>query len=437
MLTIYRRCLVGFVWLVLSGLAISSCGARSELPYPELDVCVSFEATAEQTQVDLFILLDSSGSMEFAIEEGKNISKWSEVVSALSSFLVDPGLSGSGAGIAFFPRVRPEVPNFCYSDDTCGDPDSCAPFGLCWPSGDAPCQTQQHCVDADLPDDVCEPLGLCQDNPDMICLINDPQTCGDAPCLEGGYCTNTASCDPTSYAVEEVVALPIGAPTLITAMSTRSLEGSTPTLPALEGVIDSAADWSQQSAHKTIVVLATDGLPTTCDPSLDSFDTNGAIGEVPEAAADGLVRGVQTFVIGVFAQVEEDVAQVNLDLVAAAGGSGEAFIVTTNESLQDEFLAALESVRAKAGRCVYTADWFGSTALSIAQVRVGLTLANGQQTVVDPRPNRDACHPVLGGFYFETMPTDGSSTVRIALCDTTCALLGDAPSPIDLLVSCE
>jgi hypothetical protein len=59
--------------------------------------CASSSKRAEVAQLDLVLLLDTSGSM-LANE------KWKSMTSALQSFVVDPRVSDIGLGISFFPK---------------------------------------------------------------------------------------------------------------------------------------------------------------------------------------------------------------------------------------------------------------------------------------------------------------------------------------------
>lgn len=200
--------------------------------------CASQSQTAKPVQLDLFIMLDQSGSMSDAVQGG---TKWSTVTTALQSFFNDPTNAGLGVGIQFFglaPSGGP--PPFCNIDADCG--------------AFAPCFFNQ--------------------------------------CLGGG---GGDSCAASDYAVADVEIAPLSvaqASALSSSVNAHSPSTSTPTAPALQGAIQHAQTWgAAHPDHTVIVVFATDGDPTECTP-LD-------IPSIANIAAAGANSGIKTFVIGV------------------------------------------------------------------------------------------------------------------------------------------
>jgi len=61
--------------------------------------CATSVVTAQKVALDLFIMLDQSGSMDDAVTGG---TKWTAVTSALQTFLGQPGLDGVSVGIQYF-----------------------------------------------------------------------------------------------------------------------------------------------------------------------------------------------------------------------------------------------------------------------------------------------------------------------------------------------
>src|SRR6185503_4913231 len=117
-------------------------------------------------------------------------------------------------------------------------------------------------------DDLCLEIGGCAGDFETPCLMSEDPSIfcreGDG-CEPLGVCRNQSSCDPSAYAepVVEVTPLPDGRARVLLAIDTRVPEGGTPTLPALTGALDAArARQAAAPEHKTIVVLATDGMPT-------------------------------------------------------------------------------------------------------------------------------------------------------------------------------
>ena len=109
---------------------------------------------------------------------------------------------------------------------------------------------------------------------------------------------------------------------------------STPTTPALQGALNYAFGWaSANTSHVTIVVLATDGEPTNCNPN----DVDSCAGY----AAQGLTVSpvIKTFVVGVGSDLSA------LNAIAMAGGTSSALLVDANAMAGQEFLDDLNMIR--------------------------------------------------------------------------------------------
>lgn len=418
-------------WLLLLGMA---CGARSELEVPDPRFCSSSVAEADPSQLDVIFLVDSSGSMELETPQGT--IKWNEVTEAITLFLDDPTLAGTGVGLIFFPEVDPSVPLFCQSDDDCGAPGACEPQALCAPSYEAFCDSDERCTELGYPGETCEQLGRC-DGSDSLCFLwDDPSLyCGSGvPCVPLGVCSNESVCDVEAYQSGELTTLPEGASAIESALLTRALDGGTPTLPAVGGAIASALERAaSHPRRKPIVVLATDGLPTRCDDAIDPYAPDGAytVANVVEEVAAGASLGVETFVVGVFDPELVDVSGPNLDAIAEAGSGREAFIVNTAEAVAPAFLEALRELRDEASRCVFTAPWTGGN--DPAEVAVQASWGDDIITLA-PRDGPEECDDG-DGFYFETEPSAESEIVRFALCPASCDR--GLPSYVELAIRCR
>ena len=62
--------------------------------------CAATSSTATLIPLDLFIMLDQSGSMKETTSTG--VTKWDAVKSAFKTFIADPGSAGLGVGIQYF-----------------------------------------------------------------------------------------------------------------------------------------------------------------------------------------------------------------------------------------------------------------------------------------------------------------------------------------------
>jgi hypothetical protein len=79
--------------------------------------CVSISFEAKVAPLDLFILLDKSGSMALSVD------RWTPVTSAIRAFVEAPGNAGVGVGLGYFgfhpngPPANPTEPGSCSPND--------------------------------------------------------------------------------------------------------------------------------------------------------------------------------------------------------------------------------------------------------------------------------------------------------------------------------
>ncbi|MBK7581370.1 MAG: hypothetical protein IPI67_14295 [Myxococcales bacterium] len=430
------------VFLAVAGLALAlvpaGCGAKTGLPVSALGECAVLTADAEAASLDAFVMLDSSGSMAFKTADG--VSKAVAMRDALAAFMDDPESQGIGISLDFFPEIHPEVPARCVSDAACGQIGACYAFDkLCLPSQEKSCDTNADCAGTSDPSDACYQLGGCASDADALCLAGfDPSAyCkpGEA-CLPLGACLNRASCDVASYTTPVVSGtLPAVRTKLLIALDTRDTDGATPTWPALDGVHRAAREWSaKHPKHKVIVLLATDGFPTVCDPEIDPKQKEPAAGipRLSEVAAAGLDAGIATFVIGVFSPKEEQDALINLGKMAQAGGTEQAFIVTTDEPVATELLGSLNAIRKAASACEYAIPWPDNPP---DPAGVAVRAVNNGAPLALQRVATHADCPVAGfAFHFDQQLAPGTLPGRIILCPATCSALGG--SSIEIRANC-
>jgi hypothetical protein len=187
-----------------------------------------------------------------------------------------------------------------------------------------------------------------------------------------------------------------------------------------------------------VVVMATDGLPSECLPS--------DIAGVAAVAAAGRMGtpSVSTFVIGVFGTREMAQAQLNLDRLAAAGGTQKAFVISTGQNVTQAFQMALNNVRTAALACEYSLPAAGPGAssdggqLDYFRVNVQFTAGSGQAATVGNVTDRAHCHPTQGGWYYDVDPATGATPRTISICDGTCAQFRNDPAgKVDILLGCK
>lgn len=303
----------------------------------------------EQLPLDMYFLVDSSGSMAEPTAAGAN--KWDLVTSALVNFLSDGQNGQIGVGIGYFPdAVTP----------TCT-------------SGQAGC--------------LCIPFA-------NICFSN-----------QGG------SCVAADYAAPSVpLSLPPAPSRLISDIQQRLFAGGTPTRPALEGTYQYLEGWAQQNpGRKVVAVLATDGEPTGC---VGEGNTPADAASLAAGALAGPSR-IQTFVIGVGR------ALANLNQVAQAGGTRQAYLTDTSSDLGSEFAAALEAIRTSAGPCAFEipgATEEGDVDPNLVNVRFTPSGSTEPTVVAKTFEGAAANCGTSGGWHYD----NPAAPTRIQLCESSC-----------------
>jgi len=437
----------------LSGNAGSGTAASAGLD----GACQSQTFEGTRVPLDLYVMLDSSDSM---LEETGTATKWDAVGGAIRSFVNDTDSAGIGIGLQFLPLLNPDAPSVCHNDADCtgfgvcnqrfcqnAGPDfyGCGRDSDCVFNGEdlGPCEMLTHCwsnlvatgnialchndLECGLADD-CIPFAHCGDDDYRFCNAPGLACSGNyGPCVEEGIpstCEDAVSCDTDTYAEPAVAiaTLPAVAPAVITAITDHEPDGNTPSAPALAGAIQQAHDWAvAQADHQVAVVLATDGLPSECIADPDG-DPGGILG-VTAAAAAGLTGtpSIRTFVIGVFASDETD-APGNLDQIAKAGGTKQAFIVTTGnaDDVQEQFVAALDSIRGSGISCELQIPMPTAGTTDFGRVNVFFTEADGDSAEVLYYAGDEAgCESGKGDWYYGE-DDDGHPT-KIIACPATCA----------------
>ncbi len=333
--------------------------------------CAGTATKAQQLPLDIYIMLDQSGSMLDTVAGGG--TKWDAVTAALKTFLQQPGLGGISVGIQYF-GVPPG-----------GGTQSCN------------CVVDSDC----MPGDFCD-FGIC-----FSCEI-----AGD-------------SCDAADYAKPdvEIAALPGASSALVNSINAHSPNTSTPTSAALQGAVDHAKAWASSHPGDVVIdILATDGDPTECDIDLGNIDAIAAAG------ASGTPK-VLTFVIGVGSSLGA------LNGIAAAGGTGQAFIVDTSQNVNMQFLAALNAIRGTALGCNYSIPVPQNGTPDFTAVNVQYTPGGGGMPEIIPQVADKAHCPSSGdAWYYD----NALAPMQILLCDSTCNTLSkDSTGEVDVVLGCK
>jgi hypothetical protein len=393
--------------------------------------CVGQTQGAQEVTVDMYIMLDRSGSM--TEPTGAGPSKWDAIRKALTSFVQDPQSDGLGVGLQYFPLGTAGVPETCQKDSDCGSQGGQCLSKACLPPlfGAGSATFMQCLSDADCPRNSqgCAPYGVCSGDATLACFnigAGGCQTMGDCD-LAAGECTTYGSCVSGDYAKPAVpiATLPDNAGALALSLSSEKPIGLTPTPAALTGAIDMASQQAKQHPdHRVIAVLATDGLPTQCLPT-NVTTAAQAIAATAQIATKGFAAtpSIPTYVIGVFAP-DDTGANANLNQLAAAGGTKSAFIVDQSQDVTQQLLTALASIRSGSLACEY--------ALPVAPAgqTVDFSLVNVQFTMSDNTTksllyvqSQAQCGKADLGWYYDVDPSSGQAPTKINVCPKTCDTL--------------
>lgn len=316
-----------------AGGEMSFDAGSSEAGLTDATACTSTSAAAELIPLDILILLDRSGSMDYS-------GTWAEVAPALKGFVTDPASAGLSVGIVYFP--------------------------------------------ADTQGDDCN-----------VALYETPAV--------------------------EVKELPGNAKAMTDSIDKQTQDGMTPTWGALNGALHYAT--ARQDAHpdhKVILVFATDGDPTSC-----AEEDPDKIALLPKSALN--YNGVQTFVIAM-----EGATLDNLNLWAAAGGTGQAYDVSKNPQA---FSQKMAEIRKAALTCEFNipAPPEGEK-LDPERVNVNYMPGDGGPAVTIPRSNNAADCGNGAGWYYD----NAAQPTKILLCPATCGLMQtDGQAKVDVLFGCK
>ena len=233
----------------------------------------------------------------------------------------------------------------------------------------------------------------------------------------------STSCDPATYQVPEVEIGAVSDPAVVDAL-TASIRAhrpssTTPTGPAMQGALAHARQWA--SAHPerpTIVVLATDGFPSVCEPS-DST----AIAQSVVAPAFAATPKVKTFVIGA---AKEDLS--SLSSISHAGGTGSAVIIADSAQSTQQIADAFVRISHTDLACTYTLPELDGATVDPDRVNVRFT-APGKEPTLLHLVTASSC--ASGGFYYD----DPHAPTRVSLCSSTCDQL--LVGRVELILGCR
>jgi hypothetical protein len=363
----------------------SNCGYCGKVCDPAGDCsggvcyCAADVYTAKPVPLDLALMMDQSGSMSEDDASGTS-TKWDSVTSALKAFMADDGSVGLGLGLQYFPLPASGagmVPTTCTTDLDCGQ------YGPCFPGGF-----------------FCSFIG---------CTCQNSAGTGDS-CVAGDYATLEVPIAP----------LPGVAMTISDSFAAHSPGGSTPTAPALQGILDAAKAWKTSHPDREVVaVMATDGTPTECEPQ----DIPG-IADYAAKAYSGS-PSIRTFVIGVGSDLS------SLNAIAQAGGTDQAYLVDSSSVVQD-FIDAMKTIQGKAFSCEYTIPAPAAGTADLSKLNVQYVPGGTGTPVAFTKVSAAAC--TSSGWHYD----DDVQPSRIILCPDACTgVKADPAAVVEVLIGCR
>ncbi len=407
--------------------------------------CAADTEQAKQLPLDLYFMIDTSGSMEDLVAQQR--SKWSAISAAIDDFVSDPASAGIGVGLQYFPLVKSGVPASCTSSAACGTSGPCL-LSACDLTNGSITSVIACNSNADCPAGVaCKPVGTCQYDANYLCPTPGTSCKQDdsgfdlGTCLEqmASTCVNGDSCVSAQYASPAVAIAPLpgNASALAASLASHTPDGNTPTVAALAGAIDLVQAFATANpTHASVAVLATDGIPDECT---SQTTMTGAVTEVAGVAASGLAGSpsVKTFAIGVFAPVDVASGTAAIDQIAAAGGTSQGFVVNTSGgNVEAAFVSALNSIRTASLPCAYEIPLPESGVPDYTRVNVEYISGAGATTTLPYVASASRC-PADGGWYYDQDPTSGATPSSIQVCPTTCSTVaGDPNGRVEVVIGC-
>jgi hypothetical protein len=216
---------------------------------------------------------------------------------------------------------------------------------------------------------------------------------------------------------------------LIEAIDAKYPYGGTPMHPALDGAIEWAKGQLESDVvNRPVVVLVTDGAPFGChaDPDDVNADVEALAQRVATAREE---HGVLTYVVGLEGSWEWIVNKI-----ANAGGTGDALLVS-NEDTYEELFAALQAIKESHVDCEVSlpaGNDFSSLDPSLVNVNYTPTGAS-EPVTLDQVDGSAACADNEGWYY-----DDPEAPTKITLCPSTCMdIQADKEAKLDVMVGCD
>lgn len=259
-----------------------------------------------------------------------------------------------------------------------------------------------------------------------------------------GLTNGNDDCGAAKYSVPAVAVAPlVGNRTALLSAIDTTLPGSfTPTAPAVAGALEYALQVAQRPENANIpsvVILASDGIPSECGPTGSDGAMIVSFGEIidtlrqySQPPVDGSGNPTQppirTYLVGT-----QELAS-NANSLAQAGG-GQAFLVGgaagAGVDLEAKFLDALLRIVVKPLSCEVELPQMApgtNEAIDFEQVRVRFTGATSGVVTEFPRSEGPATCGANSAWYYD----DQLEPTKIIFCKTACQNLGAGDLKVEL-----
>jgi hypothetical protein len=208
---------------------------------------------------------------------------------------------------------------------------------------------------------------------------------------------------------------------LTQSIAAHAPSSTTPTAPALGGALQHAKEWAMAHPDRpTVVVFATDGVPSDCEPLAQ--DTISAMYVKPAAEMDPKVR---TFVIGAGSGGSVSA----LKRFAQDGGTGSPVIVQDSPDTAKQVTDALLRISHTNVTCTYDLALPDGGDIDPQRVNVRLTETGKAPKLLSYVPPGKMCD-ASGGFFYDS----SDHPKKVYLCESTCSSLFDGS--IEVIVGC-
>jgi hypothetical protein len=234
----------------------------------------------------------------------------------------------------------------------------------------------------------------------------------------GYFSLGNNACSANAYAMPTVAIAPLpgNAMAITNAIGMLMPGGNTPTVPALQGALQYATNYTKNTPGRgASVVFVTDGIPNGCNSTIAAAAT------LAQNAFAG-TPSIKTYVVGLGNTAA-------LDQIALAGSGGTQHYFPAQGDVAGQLAAALTTISG-----AVTCDYVIPTNAMVdpTNVNIEVTLGGGMAQTVGHVADAANCGP-MGGWYYDnnTKPT------KITLCPQSCDPLKATPnSKVQVIYGC-